>query len=61
MFSFKKSISTKTGAVKLTLAVIVCLIIIKVVVSIISNSISIVAQAADSMLDSSPQVLLMLR
>lgn len=46
-----KSISTRTGAVKLSLAVVICLIILKVAVSIISNSISIRAQAADSLLD----------
>jgi len=46
-----KSISTRTGAVKLSMVVVVCLIILKVVVSIISRSISISAQAADSILD----------
>jgi cation diffusion facilitator family transporter len=46
-----KSISTRSGAAKLALVVVICLIIIKVVVSFISNSISITAQAADSFLD----------
>jgi cation diffusion facilitator family transporter len=46
-----RSISTRTGAVKLSMAVIICLIILKVIVSIISSSISIYAQAADSLLD----------
>jgi cation diffusion facilitator family transporter len=46
-----KSISTRTGAVKLSMAVVICLIILKVVVSIISRSISLSAQAADSILD----------
>jgi cation diffusion facilitator family transporter len=46
-----RSISTKTGAVKLSMAVVIGLIILKVVVSIISNSISISAQATDSLLD----------
>ena len=45
------SLSTRTGAVKLSMVVIICLIILKVVVSIISSSISIFAQAADSFLD----------
>lgn len=44
-------ISTRTGAIKLSMAVVICLIILKVVVSIISRSISISAQAADSLLD----------
>lgn len=46
-----KSISTRTGAAKLSMVVISCLIFLKVVVSIISHSISISAQAADSILD----------
>ncbi|HOP47357.1 MAG TPA: cation diffusion facilitator family transporter [Desulfobacteraceae bacterium] len=46
-----KSISTRTGAAKFSMVVIICLIILKVVVSIISRSISISAQAADSILD----------
>ena len=45
------SISTRSGAAKLALGVVICLIILKVVVSFISNSISITAQAADSFLD----------
>jgi cation diffusion facilitator family transporter len=44
-------ISTPTGAAKLSMAVVVFLIILKVVVSVISQSISITAQAADSFLD----------
>jgi len=46
-----RSMSTKTGAAKLAMAVILGLIVLKVVVSVISNSISIAAQAADSILD----------
>ncbi len=46
-----QKISTRTGAVKLSITVIICLIIIKVFISIISRSISISAQAADSLLD----------
>jgi cation diffusion facilitator family transporter len=44
-------LSTRTGAVKLSMTVVICLIVLKVVVSIISRSISISAQAADSLLD----------
>jgi cation diffusion facilitator family transporter len=51
MNNLKKSLSTRTGAVKLSLAVVIGLIILKLVVSVISNSISISAQAADSLLD----------
>lgn len=51
MKNLMRSISTRTGAVKLSMAVIICLIILKVIVSIISSSISIYAQAADSLLD----------
>jgi len=51
MRNLMNSISTRTGAVKLSMVVIICLIILKVVVSIISRSISISAQAADSILD----------
>lgn len=51
MTSIKQIISTKTGAANLTLGVVICLIILKVVVSVISRSISISAQAADSFLD----------
>jgi cation diffusion facilitator family transporter len=51
MNKLKQSISTRSGAVKLSMAVVISLIILKVVVSIISNSISISAQAADSLLD----------
>jgi cation diffusion facilitator family transporter len=43
--------STKSGAVKLALCVVLFLIALKVVVSIITKSVSITAQATDSMLD----------
>jgi cation diffusion facilitator family transporter len=46
-----KSISTRSGAAKLALGVVISLIILKVIVSIISHSISITAQAADSFID----------
>jgi cation diffusion facilitator family transporter len=46
-----RDISTRSGAAKLALGVVICLIILKVIVSVISNSISITAQAADSFLD----------
>jgi cation diffusion facilitator family transporter len=51
MNSLKKSIFTRTGAARLALAVVISLVILKVVVSIISKSVSISAQAADSFLD----------
>jgi cation diffusion facilitator family transporter len=51
MSNMMRNISTRTGAVKLSLAVVISLVILKVVVSIISNSISISAQATDSLLD----------
>jgi cation diffusion facilitator family transporter len=51
MKSLIEKISTRTGAVKLSMVVIICLIILKVFISIISRSISISAQAADSLLD----------
>ncbi|NLD35906.1 MAG: cation transporter [Desulfatiglans sp.] len=51
MKSLKEKISTRTGAIKLSMIVIICLIILKVFISIISHSISISAQAADSLLD----------
>ena len=51
MSNFMKRISTRTGAAKLALGVVICLIILKVIVSIISRSISISAQATDSFLD----------
>ncbi|HEX7474847.1 MAG TPA: cation diffusion facilitator family transporter [Dehalococcoidales bacterium] len=51
MRNLMKSVSTRTGAVKLSLAVVIVLIVLKVVVSLISHSISISAQAADSLLD----------
>jgi len=44
-------ISTRTGAVKLSMTVVLCLIVIKTVVSATSRSISIFAQAAESLLD----------
>ena len=43
--------STRTGAVKLSLTVIIGLILLKVGVGIITGSLSILAQAADSFLD----------
>jgi cation diffusion facilitator family transporter len=43
--------STKAGATKLLIGVVVGLIVFKVVVGLLTNSISIVAQAADSLLD----------
>ncbi len=43
--------SSKSGAVKLALCVVLFLIALKVVVSIITKSISITAQATDSLLD----------
>lgn len=43
--------STKAGATKLLIGVVVGLIIVKVVVSWLTGSISILAQAADSLLD----------
>ena len=43
--------STRSGAVKLSLAVIIGLIALKVVVAVITGSISISAQAVDSFLD----------
>lgn len=43
--------SSKSGAVKLCLAVVIGLVVLKVVVAIITGSISILAQAADSFLD----------
>jgi cation diffusion facilitator family transporter len=51
MPNLMRNISTRTGAVKLSLAVVVVLIILKVVVSFVSHSISISAQATDSLLD----------
>jgi cation diffusion facilitator family transporter len=46
-----KNISTRIGAVKLSMVVVICLIVLKVIVSIITRSISVSAQAADSILD----------
>jgi cation diffusion facilitator family transporter len=46
-----RSLSTGTGATKLAMVVIIGLIVLKVIVSVISNSISIVAQTVDSVLD----------
>jgi len=51
MRNLMRILSTRTGAVKLSMTVVICLIILKVIVSIISRSISISAQAADSLLD----------
>ena len=46
-----KKFSTKAGATKLLIGVVVGLIILKVVISWLTGSISILAQAADSLLD----------
>jgi len=43
--------STKTGAARLSLAVVIGLIVLKVVVAVITGSISIVAQTIDSFFD----------
>lgn len=43
--------STRSGAVRLSLAAIIGLIVLKVVVAVLTGSISILAQAADSFLD----------
>jgi dissimilatory sulfite reductase (desulfoviridin) alpha/beta subunit len=43
--------STKAGATRLLIGVVVGLIVFKVVVGLLTHSISIVAQAADSLLD----------
>ena len=43
--------STKAGATKLLIGVVVGLIVFKVVIGLLTHSISIVAQAADSLLD----------
>lgn len=43
--------STRTGAAKLALAVVIGLVILKAVVALLSGSISITAQAVDSFLD----------
>ena len=43
--------STRSGAAKLSLVVVIGLIVLKVVVAVITGSISILAQAADSFLD----------
>jgi len=43
--------STKKGAARLTLGVIIGLVILKIIVSVITGSISIIAQTADSSLD----------
>ena len=51
MKKFLKSLSTRTGAAKLALGVVIVLIIPKVVVAIITHSVSIYAQATDSFLD----------
>lgn len=47
----KDRLYTRDIAGKISLTVVICLILLKVVVSIISNSVSISAQAADSFLD----------
>ncbi len=43
--------STRSGAAKLSLVVVTVLIVLKVVVAVITGSISILAQAVDSFLD----------
>ncbi len=43
--------STRSGAARLALAAVIGLIVLKVVVAVITGSISILAQAADSLLD----------
>ncbi|GAI73629.1 unnamed protein product, partial [marine sediment metagenome] len=43
--------STKSGAAKLSLVIVVGLIVLKVVVAVVTGSISILAQATDSFLD----------
>ena len=43
--------TTKAGATKLLIAVVIGLIVIKVIVSWLTGSISILTQAADSLLD----------
>jgi len=44
-------LSTSTRAIKLALAIVIGLILLKAVVSVMSGSVSIAAQAADSLLD----------
>lgn len=44
-------VSTKSGAARLSLAVVIALVVLKVVVGVITGSISILAQAVDSFLD----------
>jgi cation diffusion facilitator family transporter len=51
MKNIMKSLSTPTGAAKLSFAVVICLVILKIVVAILTNSVSIYAQATDSFLD----------
>jgi cation diffusion facilitator family transporter len=46
-----KVFSTKAGATKLLIGVVVTLIAIKVLVGLLTGSISVLAQAADSLLD----------
>jgi cation diffusion facilitator family transporter len=46
-----KMFSTKAGAAKLLIGVVVSLIAIKVIVGLLTGSISVLAQAADSLLD----------
>ena len=43
--------ATRSGAVRLSLAVVIGLIVFKVVVGVITGSISVIAQAVDSFLD----------
>jgi len=44
-------LSTRSGAARLSLAVVIGLVVLKVVVGVITGSISVLAQAADSFLD----------
>ncbi len=43
--------STRSGAAKLALAVVIVLVVLKIVVGVITGSISVIAQAVDSFLD----------
>jgi cation diffusion facilitator family transporter len=44
-------LSTRSGAARLSLAIVIGLVVLKVVVGVITGSISVLAQAADSFLD----------
>ncbi len=47
----ERMFSTRSGAARLSLAVVIVLIILKVVAAVITSSLSILAQAVDSLLD----------